>query len=84
MKRQFFFNFRKDSKAVLIDSDTALKIDRYRGQTDDFLQNIDKYELEYLDDMPRNQFSNLEVLEGEALIEGRCTHQGSKRFAQRA
>ena len=70
-----FFNFgKKASKAVLFDGDTQLKIDRYRGQTEDFLQNVSKYE-EYLDGTPVNKISP---------IEGKCTPEGTRRFVEKA
>ena len=70
-----FFNFgKKSSKAVLFDGDTQLKIDRYRGETEDFLQNVSKYE-EYLDGIPLSALSP---------IEGKCTPEGTRRYVERA
>jgi len=37
------------TQARLVDNETELKIDRYRGQIEDFVQNFDKFE-EYLAD----------------------------------
>ena len=51
-KRRIFniFGSKSTSKSVLISSDTQLKIDRYRGNTEDFLDNVNKYE-QYLEDV---------------------------------
>lgn len=51
-KRRIFniFASKSTSKSVLISQDTQLKIDRYRGNTEDFLDSVNKYE-EYLEDV---------------------------------
>ena len=65
----------------MIDMDTQLKIDQYRGRLEDFLLEFDKYE-EYLDDVPLDTFRD--KLKSDELIKGHCTVEGTQRYKQNA
>ncbi|CDW78225.1 UNKNOWN [Stylonychia lemnae] len=77
--RQYFWGSKQPQmQAKLIDSEQELKIDRYRGQLQDFIQNFEKFE-EYLEDT-QNKFD----LKKDVPVQGFCTVEGTQRFKQRA
>lgn len=72
------------SKPQLFDKDMQMKIDRYRGNIDDFLQNTKAYEAYLAGRDPDYDFDFFSDIEVEGLIPGNCTAEGTQRFVEKA